>query len=108
MITLRPYRPDDSPALLALFRDTVRRVNTRDYSSEQIRAWASEEIDTSQWTARFEGRFVVVAEEAHQPVGFTDGGGRAPRSREASEPRDAVHMDGGNGIGRKSRGMQVQ
>ena len=72
MITLRPYRPDDSPALLALFRDTVRRVNTRDYSSEQIRAWASEEIDTSQWTARFEGRFVVVAEEAHQPVGFTD------------------------------------
>ena len=33
MATLRPYRPNDAPALLALFRDTIRRVNSRDYSS---------------------------------------------------------------------------
>ena len=32
MVTLRPYRPDDAPALLALCRDTIRRVNSRDYS----------------------------------------------------------------------------
>ena len=72
MVTLRPYHPDDSPALLALFRDTIRRVNSRDYSPEQIRAWASDEIDIAHWAARFVGRFAVVAKEANQLVGFTD------------------------------------
>ena len=47
MITLRPYRPNDAPALLALFRDTIRRVNSRDYSRAQIAAWASDDIDTA-------------------------------------------------------------
>ncbi len=72
MITLRPYRPDDAPALLALFRDTIRRVNSRDYSPTQIAAWASDDIDVAAWRGRFTGRFVAVAEEAGRPVGFAD------------------------------------
>ncbi len=72
MPTLRSYQPADAPALLALFRDTIRRINARDYSPEQIRAWASDEIDLAKWTARFAGRFVVVAEEAGRPVGFAE------------------------------------
>jgi putative acetyltransferase len=72
VITLRPYRPDDAPALLALFRDTIRRVNSRDYSSVQIAAWASDDIDTARWFGRFTGRFVPVAEEAGRPVGFAE------------------------------------
>ena len=39
MVTLRLYRLDDAPALLALVRDTVRRVNSRDYSPVQVAAW---------------------------------------------------------------------
>jgi len=72
MVTLRPYRPDDSPALLALFLDTIRRVNSRDYSPAQIAAWASDDIDTVAWSGRFSGRFVPVAEEASRPVGFAE------------------------------------
>jgi putative acetyltransferase len=72
MVTLRPYRPDDAPALLALFRDTIRRVNSRDYSPAQIAAWASDDIDTAAWYGRFAGRFVAVAEEAGRPVGFAE------------------------------------
>lgn len=72
MVTLRPYRPDDALALLALFRDTIRRVNCRDYSPEQIAAWAPDDIDTVRWCGRFEGRFVPVAEEAGRPVGFAE------------------------------------
>ncbi len=72
MVTVRSYREEDGPALLALFRDTIRRVNARDYSPEQIRAWASDEIEVAQWTARFEGRFAVVAEMETQPVGFAE------------------------------------
>ncbi len=30
----------------------------------QIRAWAPDDIDSVRWAARFEGRFVVVAEES--------------------------------------------
>jgi putative acetyltransferase len=72
MLIYRPYQPDDGPALLALFRDTIRRVNCRDYAPEQIRAWSSDEIDVEVWTGRFLGRFVVVAEEEGRPVGFVE------------------------------------
>src|SRR5438034_4109387 len=72
MVTLRPYRRDDAPALLALFRDTIRCVNSRDYSPAQIAAWASDNIDTGSWFGRFTGRYVPVAEEAGRPVGFAE------------------------------------
>ncbi|MBM3983402.1 MAG: GNAT family N-acetyltransferase [Planctomycetes bacterium] len=72
MVTLRPYRPDDGPALLALFRDTIRRVNSRDYSPVQIAAWASDDIDTAGWCGRFAGRFVPVAEDDDRTVGFAE------------------------------------
>jgi putative acetyltransferase len=72
MITQRPYRPNDGPALLALFRETIRRVNSRDYSPAQVAAWASDNIDTVHWFGRFAGRFVPVAEEAGRPVGFAE------------------------------------
>ena len=64
MITLRMYHPDDAPALLELFKDTVRRVNCRDYPPGQIAAWSSEEIDRAKWAARFAGRHVLLAEAA--------------------------------------------
>ena len=72
MVTLRPYRREDAPALLALFRDTIRRVNSRDYSPAQVAAWASDDIDTVAWFGRFTGRFVPVAEESGRPVGFAE------------------------------------
>ncbi|WP_197489065.1 GNAT family N-acetyltransferase [Planctomyces sp. SH-PL14] len=75
MIRLRPYRPDDGPRLLHLFRDTIRRVNIRDYPASQITAWASDEIDASAWCRRFEDRFVVVAEDSSEPprvAGFAE------------------------------------
>ncbi len=69
---LRAYREDDAPALLALFRDTIRRVNARDYSPEQVRAWASDDIDANGWAGRFAGRFAVVVESSGRAIGFTD------------------------------------
>jgi putative acetyltransferase len=58
--------------LLTLFRDTIRRVNCRDYSPAQITAWASDDIDSDEWAARFAGRFVVVAEDAGGLAGFAE------------------------------------
>ncbi|HEX8198940.1 MAG TPA: GNAT family N-acetyltransferase [Isosphaeraceae bacterium] len=72
MVRLRPYQPDDAPVLLALFRDSIRRISSRDYEPQQIRAWASDNIDPASWSGRFAGRFAVVAEEAGRPVGFAE------------------------------------
>lgn len=58
--------------MLALFRDTIRRVNCRDYSAAQIAAWASDDINPARWADRFADRFVVVADEAGKQVGFAD------------------------------------
>ena len=72
MVSLRPFRPDDAPVLLTLFRDTIRRVNCRDYSPAQIAAWASDDIDPDAWATRFAGRFAVVAEDEGRLAGFAD------------------------------------
>lgn len=71
-ISLRSYRPSDALALLELFRDTIRRINSRDYNAEQIAAWTSDDIDSHAWAARFESRFAIVAEIADQLAGFTE------------------------------------
>ena len=72
MIAVREYRSADAAPLLALFRDTVRRVNFRDYSPEQISAWASDDIDPVAWAGRFTGRYVAVADDTGRPVGFAE------------------------------------
>lgn len=72
MIRLRSYRDGDAPALLGLFRDTVRRVNSRDYDATQVDAWVA--VDPLAWADRFlaGGRFVVVAEWDGAIAGFAE------------------------------------
>ncbi len=71
-LQLRPFRPEDAEPCLALFRDCVHRVNSRDYSPDQIAAWASGTIDLEKWCARFDDRFAYVATADGCIVGFTD------------------------------------
>lgn len=70
-ISLRPFGTDDIPALFAMFRDTVHRVNSRDYSLEQVRAWAPDEFNAARW-ATLSDRFTVVAEVMGHIAGFAD------------------------------------
>ncbi|WP_166820665.1 GNAT family N-acetyltransferase [Thalassoroseus pseudoceratinae] len=70
MWKLRPYQAGDASELLSLFRDTIQRINCRDYTPEQIEAWASDDIDDIAWADRFTGRFVIVAEQNERPIGF--------------------------------------
>ena len=69
---IRPYEPADAPALLELFKDTIRRVNRRDYCPAQIAAWTSE-IRLEVWTAKLATRWCAVAALADEtPIGFAD------------------------------------
>jgi len=70
-LRLRRFRPDDVPALIDLFRCTVHRINSRDYTPEQVRAWAPEKVDPARWIVLAD-RHTVVAEIEGRIVGFTD------------------------------------
>lgn len=71
-VQLSPFLPQDAEACLALFRNCVHRVNSRDYTDAQIAAWASATIELESWRSRFDGRFAYVATEGDCVVGFTD------------------------------------
>lgn len=71
-LQLRPFHSGDAEACLALFRDCVHRVNSRDYTHDQVKAWASPTIDPEAWRARFDDRFAYVVIQNDDVVGFTD------------------------------------
>lgn len=71
-MTLRPYRSEDCPVLAALFYDTVHTVNARDYTSEQLDAWADGQVDLAAWDASFLAHTTLVAEAEGIIVGFAD------------------------------------
>src|SRR6266850_2210318 len=71
-IDIRRYTPGDLAGMIALFRDTVRRINGRDYSQQQVMAWAPDEIDAQQWVRRFANKLVWVADLDGATVGFVE------------------------------------
>lgn len=69
---VRPFLPSDAAACLELFRDTVHRVNSGDYSSAQIHAWAPLNVKVPGWMERFENRIAYVAVAGSSLTGFAD------------------------------------
>lgn len=69
---LRPYRSEDCPALARLFYDTVHIVNVRDYTPEQLDAWADGQVDLTAWDESFLAHHTLVAEENGEILGFAD------------------------------------
>lgn len=48
---IRPYIRGEQDALLTIFHSSVHRLASRDYTAEQIAAWAPSVLDTeSQWS----------------------------------------------------------
>ena len=69
---LREYRPADCPQLADLFYHTVHTVNTKDYTEEQVNAWATGQVDLEAWDRSFREHYTVIAEENGLLVGFGD------------------------------------
>ena len=69
---LREYRHGDCAGLAALFYDTVHSVNARDYTPEQLNAWATGKMDLAAWDASLSANRCLVAEEDGLIVGFGD------------------------------------
>jgi putative acetyltransferase len=69
---VRPLEPADIPAVAELFTETVRSVNARDYSPEQVEAWAPQPPDPAAWERSFAGRTALVADVDGAVAGFAD------------------------------------
>ena len=69
---LREYKPADCAEMARLFYDTVHTVNLRDYTPEQVNAWATEKVDLAAWDASFRAHKTVIAEQNGEIIGFGD------------------------------------
>lgn len=69
---LRRYKNEDLPELITLFKETVRSVNAKDYSLEEIKAWTYSRTDFSEWDQSLSEHYSFVAEENGVIVGFGD------------------------------------
>lgn len=69
---VRRFRIGDEEALRQLFFETIRYVNRRDYSDEQVRAWATDEYDAARWAARIRDLNPFVCEIGSRIAGYAD------------------------------------
>ena len=69
---IRTYETGDCPVLARLFYETVHTVNARDYTQEQLDAWATGEVDLEAWNASFLAHRTLVAVANGGIVGFGD------------------------------------
>lgn len=109
MIKLRPYQSSDCKELSELFYNTVHTINRKDYTPEQLDAWADGHVDLAAWDASFLAHHTVVAEEDGRLVGFGD------MDQNGYLDRLYVHKDyQGRGIAKalcdclENRGREVQ
>lgn len=69
-------RGADIPAVIDVFRASVRTIARSDYTHDQVMAWAPDEIDSATWAKRYETRQGWVAEVGSEIVGFAELEGR--------------------------------
>lgn len=69
---LRNYSAADCPEMAELFYNTVHTVNAKDYSWEQLDAWATGQVDIEAWNRSFLAHHTVVAQQDGKIVGFGD------------------------------------
>ncbi len=61
---------EDIPEITSVFRDTIRTINSKDYSEKQIQVWASGANDLDKWEDRIKNNYFIVAENEDRIVGF--------------------------------------
>lgn len=72
--TTIPFHPDHAPALAEVYRAAVLGIGPRDYTPEQVAAWASIAPSAEQLAGLYgDGRFTAVAvDDTCRVLGFTD------------------------------------
>ena len=69
---IRKYQSSDCKSLADLFYHTVHTINAKDYTKEQLKVWATGEVDLEKWNQSLQEHFSVVAVENKNILGFGD------------------------------------
>lgn len=69
---IRQYHSRDCKEITELFYNTVHTVNAKDYTKEQLDAWATGQVDLELWDQSLQAHFSLVAMDAGIIVGFGD------------------------------------
>ena len=69
---IREYQSSDCEELTKLFYNTVHTVNAKDYTEEQLDAWATGQVDLEKWNLSLQEHYSIVAVENGIIVGFGD------------------------------------
>ncbi|WP_394245348.1 GNAT family N-acetyltransferase [Vibrio astriarenae] len=72
MIQLDDYRSEDANDLWGIYFHTIRHINIRDYSLDQVAAWAPDNIDSQRWRNKMESIKPFIAKIDGKPVGYAD------------------------------------
>lgn len=67
---VRKYRQSDTKELFKLFCDTIYTINSKDYTKEQLDAWAKKDRDLSLWEKSLSKNFTIVIEKNGTIIGF--------------------------------------
>ncbi len=79
-LSIRPFAPGDEPALHQVYFSAVHETASKDYTPEQINAWAPASFDGARWAEHIqtiqpfvlEAAGVIVAYADVQPDGYID------------------------------------
>jgi putative acetyltransferase len=71
-LMIRQFRDEDAPSLWRVYHSAIHGTAARDYSLEQIDAWAPASFDAEKWAARMRGINPFVAERNGEIVGYAD------------------------------------
>lgn len=71
-MVIREFQPSDCIELAELFYNTVHTVNARDYTKEQLNAWATGNVDLEKWNQSFQEHCSIVAVDDEIIIGFGD------------------------------------
>lgn len=69
---LRRFQKEDLQDLIALFKDTVQAINSKDYSDEEIQAWITSKTNFADWQESLTRNYCLVAIDNQNIVGFGD------------------------------------
>lgn len=69
---LRRFRAGDEAALFCVFCSSIRDIASRDYTPQQISAWAAEDIDVHRWAGLMRKLQPFIVEIAGGIAGYAD------------------------------------
>ena len=67
---IRPFRVGDEPELLEVFLSAIHGIAAKDYTPEQVAAWAS--VTPAQWAGRMQGIAPFVVECDGKLIAYAD------------------------------------